>query len=142
MVENDLIEIDLNEIDLNDFDKTKFILNGNKKSIIGPHKYMPKEYLEVGGQFYYFDIQPSIVRLITITHIRSGICFYTIEEENNEKEYWFPIDSFFSIMLEPKTYITNLNTKYNEFKSRWGKSEVIYVEDCGVDLWLKPYHEK
>ena len=121
-----------------DFDEFFFELNDKKKSLVGPNKHMPKEYIEVDSKFYYFDSGKNMVRLITITHIRSGICFYTIEDENNSREHWFPIDSVFSIMLEPETYETNLNNKYYEFKPRLGKSKVIYVED-EEKTYLKPH---
>lgn len=127
------------DIDLNDLDKTSFILNGKKKRDITPHKYTPKEYLMVGGEFYYFDGERNCVRLIKITYIRSGLCFYTIEDENHSNEYWFPVDCFFAITLEAKKYITNINTDYYNVVTRLGKSEIIYVKDDEEKSWIKPY---
>lgn len=132
-------EVSLIEIDLNDLDKTMFILNGKKKRNINPHKYMPEEYLMVGGEFYYFDGEFDCVRLIKITYIRSGMCFYTIEDENHANEYWFPSGCFFAITLESKKYITNINSDYYNVVTRLGKSEIIYVKDDEEKSWIKPY---
>jgi hypothetical protein len=129
------------DIDLNDFDKTLFIFNGEKKRNITPHKYMPKEYLTVGSEFYYFDGEFNCVRLIKITYIRSEVCFYTIEDEKHSNEYWFPSGSFFAVTLESKKYITNLNTDYYDVVTRWGKSEIIYAKDNEEKSWIKPYIE-
>lgn len=127
------------DIDLNDFDKTMFILNGEKKRGINPHEYMPEEYLTVGSEFYYFDGDHECVRLLKITYIRSRVCFYTIEDENHVKEYWFPSGSFFAVTLEAKKYITNINTEYYNVVTRLNKSEIIYVKNCEEKSWIKPY---
>lgn len=131
-------EVDLIGIDLNDFDKTMFILNGKKKSNITPHKYMPEDYLVVDGEFYYFDGERNCVRLIKITYIRSGVCFYTIEDENHVNEYWFPSGCFFAVTLEAKKYVTNINPEYYNVVTRLGKSEIIYVKDTEEKTWIKP----
>jgi len=126
------------EIDLNDVDKMMFIFNDEKKIKIKPHKYMSKEYLKVGGEFYYFDCEFECVRLLKITYIRSGMCFYSIEDEKHLKEYWFPVDCFFAITLEAKKYITNINTDYYEVVTHLGKSEIIYIKDDEEKSWIKP----
>ena len=142
-MENEKIDFDgiIGEIDLNDFDKTMFQLNGNKKKLLGPDKYMPSEYIEIDGEFYYFDTQTNTVRLIKVTYIRSGVYFYTIEDESHEIEYFAPIECFFTKILEPKIYVTNINTDYYKFESRWGKSEIIYVkkENNNEKDFLKTY---
>lgn len=98
------------EIDLNDIDKMMFIFNDEKKMKIKPHKYMPKEYLKVGGEFYYFDGEFECVRLLKITYIRSGACFYSIEDEKHLKEYWFPVECFFAITLSSVKLFTISNS--------------------------------
>lgn len=133
------MDTDLSDIDLNDLDKLSFILNGRQKINIKPHKYMPKEYLTVGGEFYYFDGQFEKTRLIKITYIRSGMCFYTIEDENHLNEYWFPEGCFFSVTLEAKKYITNINTDYYNVVTMLGKSEITYIKDNEEKSWIKPY---
>ena len=126
-------------MDFGDIDKLMFILNDEKKQKITPHKYMPKEYLKVGGEFYYFDGESDCVRLLKITHIRSEVVFYSIEDEKHLKEYWFPVECFFAITLEAKRYMTNINTDYYDVVTRLGKSEIIYVKDGEEKTWIKPY---
>ena len=121
-------------------DEFMFLANRCKKHNITPQKYLPKEFLKEGGEFFYFDVEFNCVRLIKITHIRSGVCFYTIEDEEHLNEYWFPIDSFFSIMLESKKYITNMDSRYYNVISRLGMSEIEYVVDDKEESWIKPFN--
>lgn len=42
------------------------------------------KYIQVGRQFWKYDERAHIYRLITITYIRSGVAFYTVEDETDE----------------------------------------------------------
>lgn len=77
-----------------------------------------KKYFKVGRQFWMYDEKKEKYVLITITYVRSGIVFYTEEDEIEERS--FGCGSVFAELLYPKILylkdIYNLNFPVDESK--------------------------
>ena len=95
------------------FKNNKFVLRD-----IWGDKYYHK-HIETGDQFYYVfssDSEESRLAgfdrvLITITGVRSGVAFYTLEN-HPEKEFYFALKSPMGAFLEP----VNTNEFVNLFE--------------------------
>ena len=68
-----------------------------------------KNYFQVGRQFWMYDEKKEEYVLITITYVRSGIVFYTEEDEIEERS--FGSGSVFAELLYPR--VLYLKDVYN-----------------------------
>lgn len=67
--------------------------------------------------------------LITITHIRSGVVFYT---QKDSPEEHFEKGSAMVGLLEPETYIHKLDPQYYRMESRSGLVDFKYDPNAGA----------
>ncbi len=114
-----------------DIDKFIFDNRGKIKINLHDHSCMNRKYpkLEI-GKYYYIDcshnlLEPSSYKLCLITEIRSGVIFYTIE--NQEKEHHFEEFCLTHYFSEPTEITIKLNPKHYEVMSRSGKMKVNYI---------------
>ena len=50
-------------------------------------------YIKVGREFWHYDFEKSRYRKLKVTYIRSGVMFFTYEDEPDSEHAWF-ISSF------------------------------------------------
>jgi hypothetical protein len=115
-----------------EIDEFIFTNRGKIKINLHNHSCMNKKYpkFEI-GKYYYIDcshtiLEPSNYKLCLITEIRSGVIFYTIEDQ--EKEHHFEEFCLQHYFAEPEEIIINLNPKHYEIISRSGKMRITYAK--------------
>ena len=57
-----------------------------------------KKYIKVGRKFWHYDGKKTCWRKLTVTYIRSGVVFFTFEDEPEVEHAWF-IDSYAILTL-------------------------------------------
>lgn len=87
-------------------------------------------YLKVGDKAW-LDTAESILekpnwKLITITYIRSGVIFYKIDGESEEKNFGLNCLGINLGMLMPVEYISPWPSKYYEVVCRCPHTKIIY----------------
>jgi hypothetical protein len=88
------------------------------------------EQIIVGAKFWYNCTDSGSlaidIRLMEVTHIRSGIVFY-IDDVNSE-ERSFPLGCLMAARLEPEVHVHGMNPEWYDFTSQFGKSKFKYVK--------------
>ena len=75
------------------------IFASTMKDLFGrDHEEKRRKYYQTGRKFWHLN---GKWELWTITYIRSGVMFYTID--NSTEEHWCSINSVAAYMLHPKT---------------------------------------
>ena len=86
------------------------------------------EQIIVGAKFWYNCTDSGSlaidIRLMDVTHIRSGIVFY-IDDVNSE-ERSFPLGCLMAARLEPEVHVHDMNPDWYDFESQFGKSTFAY----------------
>ena len=108
---------------------TSYIISGSidkKGKILIP--FATKKDIVEGAEFFIDNkfFEREILK-IKITYVRSGIAFY-IDEKEPDVEKSFPINSVFATRLEPVHYVSDLNPKYYQIESYYGKSTYEFKE--------------
>lgn len=105
------------------------VYNVNKLTIIIP--YVKESDIKIGAIFwsrscgtYMSDITHE---LITITHIRGDVVFYTTNSNSTKKEQYFEIGSLMSNKLGYEHYISDLDPKFYDMKYNEYDCKVKYV---------------
>ncbi len=58
-----------------------------------------KSYIKVGRKFWHFDPDKHRFRMITVTYIRSGVMFFTFDDDPDQNEEAWYLGSFNTMML-------------------------------------------
>ena len=60
-----------------------------KVTASGKTGYVYKKYIKVGRKFWHYDGERTRWRKLTVTYIRSGVMFFTFDDEPDVERAWF-----------------------------------------------------
>lgn len=90
----------------------------------------PKESdIVVGAKFWYDNsdfLNPSDIRLMTITYIRSGVAFYIDDKDETERNFFTSGTLFSERMLDYFEYVTDKNPELFKLTSQYDKTIIKY----------------
>ena len=106
--------------------------------------YIPK-VIKKGRKFWYWDNETQRYKLITVTYTRSGVFFYTREDDNDE--WTANMRSFWAMMLHPEVldlneYINYLNEVYNDEEFAREVLTKAEWDSCGRNVKIIPLKDK
>lgn len=57
--------------------------------MFGKHDEAVKAYIKVGRKFWHYDGEKARWRKLTVTYVRSGVMFFTFDDEPDVEHAWF-----------------------------------------------------
>lgn len=92
-----------------------------------------KSYIKVGRKFWHFDDEKHCFRELTVTYIRSGVMFFTFDDDPEQKEGAWYLGSFNAMMLHAAQIFPYEIGRI--FSKHYEKMETRFPEICKQCKW-------
>lgn len=76
-------------IDLMNHDYSRITFDSRLYELFCKEDEFVKAYIKVGRKFWHFDHEKMYWRKLTVTYVRSGVMFFTFDDEPEVEHGWF-----------------------------------------------------